>query len=175
VLDPEVRRLLHDDGGNAQVIPMKMVGQRSADEGARFWVALTAAGVTDDITEGAVLSIDHQARGVIVLWLATRGVDADSAARMTSFVDHAVEGSSGYPRPWPDICVAGPTPVTWAVTDLNAARLLLAQPEATVAELLRSDWDRLTDRATSTDELLAAAGLPAVPPRAGVTRSGGVC
>lgn len=177
-LDPQVRRLLHPDRGDARIIPMEMVRHAAADEGARFWVGLTAAGVTADITKGAVLSLDHQARGVVALWLATRGVDADTAADMTSTqreLDSTSNYSYRYTRPWPDTCYAGPTPVTWALTDLDAARRLLGAPEAAVAEQLRSDWALFTDRATSTDELLAALGLEPVAPRPGTTGAGDEC
>ncbi|MGQ0434093.1 MAG: hypothetical protein ACT452_17005 [Microthrixaceae bacterium] len=178
-LDPEVRRLLTAEPNDRRYIPMDKVVQRSAaDEGARFWVALTAVGVTADITEGAVLSIDHQARGVIALWLATRGVDAETAAAMTS-TDDATHDSGNYVsdfgHPWPDRCYAGPAPVTWALSDLDAARQLLALPEPAVRDLLRSDWDHLIDRDTSTDELLVALGFEPVPPRAGSTVGGGEC
>jgi hypothetical protein len=179
VLDPEVRRLLTPERDDRQYIPLdKVVGRSAASEGARFWVALTAVGVTEDITDGAVLSLDHQARGVVALWLATRSVDAQTAAAMTS-TDAATHDSGNYVsdfgRPWPDRCYAGPAPVTWALSDLDAARLLLAAPERAVRDLLRSNWDHLTDRDTSTDELLVALGLEPVPPRAGSTVGGGEC
>lgn len=177
-LDPEVRRLLSSDRGGERLIPMAMSTRPDADEGARFWVALTASGVADDITKGTVLSLDHQARGVVALWLATRGAAADTAADMTStgLSDHdSANYSSNDWRPWPDSCYAGPAPVSWAFTDVDAARQLLAVPEAEVAEVLRSDWGRFTDRATSTDELLAALGLEPVAARAGTTPSGEGC
>lgn len=178
-LDPEVRRLLIPEPEDRRYIPMDKVVKRSAaDEGARFWVALTAVGVTEDLTPRAVLSLDHQARGVVALWLATRGTDADTAAAMTS-TDTAAHDSanyvSGYGRPWPDRCYAGPAPVTWAFTDVDAARLMLAAPEREVRDLLESDWDRFTDADTSTEELMVALGLDPVPPRAGSTIGGGEC
>ena len=177
-LDPEVRRLLAPERDDRQYIPLaKVVSHRAASEGARLWVALTATGVTEDIT-GPVLSLDHQARGVVTLWLATRGVDAKTAAAMTS-TDAETHDSSNYTqaygRPWPDTCYAGPAPVTWAFTDVDAARLLLTLPEGEVGGLLRSDWDHFTDPATSTNELLEAAGLEPVAPRPGSTVGGGGC
>jgi len=178
-LDPEVRHLLAPKRDDRRYIPMdKIVGHRAATEGARLWVALTAAGVTEDITAGAALSLDHQARGVVALWLATRGLDGKAAAAMTS-TDAATHDSSNYTqafgRPWPDTCYAGPAPVTWAFTDVDAARLLLTAPEGAVSDLLLSDWDRFTDPATSTDELLHAVGLDPVTPRSGSTVGGGEC
>lgn len=177
-LDPEVRRLLHQDRAKDRYIPMVMRAHPQADQGARFWVGLTAAGVTEDMTPGTVLNLDHQARGVVALWLATRGVDAATAAKMTSAEAGSHESSNyslGYDRPWPDTCYAGPAPVTWALSDLDAARQLLAAPDREVAELLRSGWARFTDPATSTDELIAAAGLRPMASRSGSTRAAGEC
>jgi len=191
-LDPAVRRRLTTDRRDRRFIPMqRAVSRRESDEAARFWVALTATGVTADIasTSRAVLdgtggdldvvySLDHQARGVVALWLATRGVDAGTAAAMTSSQQGSDDRSNvtgDYSRPWPDVCYAGPAPVTWALTDLDAARRLLELPDATVRDLLHADWARFTDRATSTDELLAALGLDPVPSRPGATHGGGTC
>lgn len=174
-LDPEVRRLLDVDSRDRRVIPISLVGDAAADEGARFWVALTAVGITEDTTRGATLSVTNQARGVIAFWLATRGVDAETATAMTSFDENPGQASSSSDRPWPDGCYAGPAPVTWALTDLDAARALIAAPVGAISELLHRDWDRLTDQATSTDELLVAAGLAPVAPRDGFTRGGQEC
>jgi hypothetical protein len=174
-LDPEVRRLLEVDSRDRPIIPISLLGHDAADQGARFWVALTAVGITEDTTPGSTLNVGHQARGVIAFWLATRGVDAETAAAMTSFVDDPGESGSGGSRPWPDDCYAGPAPVSWALTDLDAARLLIAAPESEITELLHADWDHLTGRGTTTDELLSAAGLGPVTPREGFTRGGQEC
>jgi hypothetical protein len=191
-LDPAVRRRLVTPRSDRRYIPMQpAVSRHESDEGARFWVALTATGITEDIasTSRAVLdgtggdldvvySLNHQARGVVALWLATRGVDAGTAAAMTSSGQGSHDSSNftvGYARPWPDVCYAGPAPVTWALTDIDAARRLLELPEVTVRDLLHGSWARFTDRATSTDELLAAVGLDPVPPRPGTSHGGGTC
>lgn len=178
-LDPEVRRLLGPEPKNRRYIPMDKIVQRSdSDQGARFWVALTAVGVTQDLSEDSVLNLAHQARGVIALWLATRGVDVATAAAMTSTMDAAHDSSNfvtEYSRPWPDICYAGPAPVAWAYTDADAARVLLEVPEQKVLALLHSGWNRLVDPATSTDELLLALDLEPVPARSGRTPGGGEC
>ncbi len=173
-LDPEVRRLLAEPD-DRQLIPMKMIGHHLAEEGARFWVALTAVGITHDTREGSKLSVSGQARGVIAFWLATRGVDADTAANMTSFHADAPDSTRSYDRPWPDSCFAGPAPVVWEVADVDAGRLLVGAPEAEVAEVVFARWDHFTDRKTTTEELLAALGLTQDNPRAGFTRGAGEC
>lgn len=178
-LDAQVERLLRPRSAAEGYIPMeRVVNHPAAMEGARFWVALTAVGVTADIEYGEVLRLADQARGVIALWLVTRGVDDDKAMELTSD-DRGQHDSSnfvvGYSRPWPDVCYAGPTPVTWALTDLEAARLLLALPEDEVASLLHARWAALTDPATTTAELLEAAGVAPATPRAGSTLAGSEC
>jgi hypothetical protein len=173
-LDPEVRALLRDDA-DGNLIPIQMIGHREAEEGARFWVGLTAVGITADTVSGGTLSVDRQARGVVALWLATRGLDVETATRMVSLNETVIEVGTTekegtFVSPWPDSCYAGPAPVTWALTDLEAARMLIAAPEADVARLLDADWDHLTDRATSTDELLVTAGLPPARGLSTITR-----
>ncbi len=139
--------------------------------GARLWVALTAVGVTEKRSGSQVASLEGEARGVIALWLAARGVDERTALAMTTFDSGADTTGANYYRPWPDSCYAGPTPVIWAATDLDAARLLIAAPEDRIHELLQSDWSHWTNRRTSTAELLEAAGLDPVADRPGRTRT----
>lgn len=170
-LDPEVRNRLDPSPADQRVIPLSMLGHPEAAKGARLWVALTAVGVTEQQSGSQVVSLEGEARGVIALWLAMRGVDERTADTMTSFDPGADSTASSYYRPWPDSCFAGPTPVIWAATDLDAARLLIAAPEDQVHELLRSDWTHLTNQRTSTAELLDAAGLDPVVDRPGRTRT----
>lgn len=178
-LDPEVRRLLTPEPEDRRYIPMdKVIPRRASREGARFWVALTAVGVTEELAQGSPGHLDHQARGVVALWLATRGASADTAAAMTSTLKGSHDSSNfvdEYSRPWPDICYAGPAPVSWAFTDVDAARALLDVPEQKVRSVLHSGWERFIDPATTTDDLLRAVGLEPVPPRPGSTIVGGEC
>lgn len=189
-LDPAVQRLLAGERPADRSIPMDQARRRDhSDQAARFWVALTAVGVTDELAPSwwespvgggadSVLNLDHQARGVVALWLATRDLDPSTAAAMTSS-DAGVHDSSNFTgsfaRPWPDVCYAGPAPVTWALADVDAARRLLAIPEPTVSNLVHTSWPRLTDPATPTDELLAMAGLDPGTNRPGSTQGGGTC
>lgn len=181
-LDPEVRRRLatREEGGahagseESRPIPMLTMGHRLADQGARFWVALTAVGVADETTDGITTNLWRQARGVVALWLATRGADEETVAAMTSFHERVRQGRE-YARPWPDPCFAGPTPVSWALSDLDAARALHALPEDEVRRLLTAEWERFTDPDTTTAELLAAAGTTLDTRREGVTRDAQEC
>jgi hypothetical protein len=65
---------------------------------------------------------------------------------------------------WPGLCHGEENAIVWSQQDLEGARALLAVPEAEVAEVLDDDWERWTDPATATDELLRAFGLDPVGP-----------
>ena len=135
----------------------------------RMQVAFLAAGLPLELDEGErPVVVAAQARGVLALWLATRGLDAEATRRLTS-------ARSGGSRPagepdafdrgyvdWPAIC--GVSPVVWSAQDLAAARALVAAPEATVRAAVNRQWERWRDPGTGTDDLLAAAGLAPVGP-----------
>jgi hypothetical protein len=161
-LDPEVVDLL---GGvpepDPRVIPIEFTAHPLAVEGLRIWTGLAATGALDSRPRGVTLGLRGQARGTIALWLATRGVDRATQLELTS-----LGGPNRAPgdaiRPWPDTCYAGNVPVQWASTDVMAARSMLALDEADIRRVLHADWARLTDRSTSTDELMVALGLEPV-------------
>jgi hypothetical protein len=161
VLDPEVRALLGPEPDDDGILPIEISGHPLALEGLRLWVGLAATGTLDGWTRGTTLGVRGQARGVVALWLATRGADPGAQLDLTSLgtPDRAARDGS---RPWPDTCAAGPAPVRWAATDVAAARQMVALPEADVRRVVHSEWARLTDRATTTDELLATLGLDPV-------------
>lgn len=156
VLDPSVRALLRSPTDVAATIAMD--GTASAVEGARFWTAIGLTGTT--LPGQPVLHVRGQARGVIVLWLATRGMSEGDARQMTSLHVDDHWGETG--RPWPNACEAGLTPLVWARSDLEAVAAVRALPDDDVRALLVQRWDELVDRATSTDDLLAMLGLPPV-------------
>ncbi|MGH9085288.1 MAG: hypothetical protein ACRDYW_07525 [Acidimicrobiales bacterium] len=174
-LDPEVVALL---GGvpepDPHVIPIEFTGHPLALEGLRVWTALAATGALDTRPRGDItLGIRGQARGTIALWLATRGADREVQLDLTSLgsADRAARDTI---RPWPDSCYAGSPPVQWADTDVLAARSMLALDENEVRRVIHSDWARFTDRATTTDELMAALGLEPVGIE-GQTSGGSAC
>ena len=174
-LDPEVVALLGDiPAPDPHVIPIEFTGHPLALEGLRVWTGLAATGALDTRPRGDItLGIRGQARGTIALWLATRGADREVQLDLTSLggPDRAARDTI---RPWPDSCYAGSPPVQWADTDVLAARSMLALDEDEVRRVLHTDWARFTDRATTTDELMAALGLEPVG-LAGQTSGGSAC
>jgi len=135
----------------------------------RMQVAFAALGLPREPGDGdrpAVVA--GQSRGVVALWLATRGLDS-SASRTLTTARGSANGDAGAPNSfdrgyvdWPNIC--GTSPVVWSAQDLVAARALVAAPEDAVKAVVHAGWERWRQPGTGTDELLAALGLPAVGP-----------
>lgn len=174
-LDPEVMALL---GGipapDPHVIPIEFTAHPLALEALRLWTGLAATGVLDDRPPGTdTRSVRGQARGAIALWLATHGLDDEAKLDITS-VGSDRRSPSDAVRPWPDTCYAGDIPVQWAATDVTAARKMLSLPSDDVRRALLADWDHLTDRSTTTDELMEALGLGPVGMH-GFTSGGSAC
>jgi len=151
-------------------------------EATRFLVALAALGLPVAPDEGPRPQVvAGQARGVVALRLAARGLPSEVAMQLAT----AQRRGQRRPTPasadafdrgfsWPTSCDAAP--VVWSAQDLTAARALLDQPAAAVTAVVHGGWDRWRDPTTGTDELLAAAGLPAVGPFDPViTRDPGSC
>lgn len=157
-LDPQVRALLGPPPTDEKVIPIEFTGHPLALQGLRMWAGLTATGALESWVGNTTLGLRGQARGVVAIWLATRGAPRNVQLALTSLgtPDRAARDAS---RPWPDTCAAGPAPVRWAATDVAAARRLVELPEAQVQSVVLADWEHLTDRRTSTDDLLVALGL----------------
>lgn len=152
-LPPEVARRLPDG------VPRRPVGEVAlgykASSGdlrtTRVLVGLRAVDLPTGFGDHEPpAAIAGQARGVVALWLATRGLADDVARQLTS------------PRDQQHDCQIWP--VTWSPQDLGAARALQVVPEATVRTALRQGWDRWKNPTTSTDELLGSLGLPLVGP-----------
>jgi hypothetical protein len=112
--------------------------------------------------------IAGEARGVIALWIAARGLAPGDAVELASAHPdpNAEDAPSAFVlgMAWPEPCEVGPAPVAWASQDLTAARALLALPEAEVRAGLDEDWAVLTDPDTTTAELMDRFGLPSVGP-----------
>jgi hypothetical protein len=143
----------------------------SLDE-ARFILAGTAVGLPtgDDAPEN--LLVDGQARGVIVLWLATAGLSHDSALDLLEPDEYNDKTPTGQGHVWPGTCTAT---VQWSPQDLVAARSLVAVDRDTVGGLLAGDWPRWTAPEASTDDLLTALGLPPVGPSDPIEPLGSTC
>ena len=105
-----------------------------------------------------------QARGVVVLWLATRGLDPDDASTASTAAEpgSADAFTRGSVEDLEDPCNA--PAVVWSAQDLAAARAVLALPDEDVARIVGDGWERWIDPRVGTDELLAALGLDPVGP-----------
>lgn len=152
---------------DAVVLTLPFSHHESAFGVARFRLAAQVAGVS--IPPGNTL-LGGQARGVVVLWLAVRGLDEETAVDVLTPYDVSTPSHAGHV--WPGVCGAD---LQWAPEDITAARALRELPEDDVLAILSDDWGRWTSRSTSTDELLAALGLPPVGPASPIATLGEPC
>ncbi len=155
-------------GSKLPVLPAGEVGiglyaDRDALLADRLAVALWALDAPhsrrDDLLPASVAG---QARGVLALWLAARGLATDDAVTLASVDDDFETPDDAFERgyAWPSGCA----PVVWSGQDLQAARAVMALPEQSVRDVLLGAPDRWRDPATTTDELMAALDLAAVGP-----------
>jgi hypothetical protein len=165
-LPPEVRALVgpRDRGLPAGEVPLAY-GADLLDPllNPAFDLALVAAGLpARPDAELRPFVAAGQARGVVALWLATRGLDHDDIASLTT--SPAPGSASAFERGSLEVGDCSEPSVVWSAQDLAAARAVVALPSAQVAEVVAAGWDRWRDPATSTDDLLRALGLPGVGP-----------
>jgi hypothetical protein len=134
-------------------LPLGFTTRDEAINVARLVSAAHAVGLPTEARFGTTPTvIAGEARGVVMLWLAARGLDADAAEQLTRANSDGIV--------WPDPCYGERSPsVAWSANDLEAARALLDLPAHEVHRILTDNWQRFTDPATSTDELLVAVGL----------------
>jgi hypothetical protein len=168
-LQSEVRAAIGERRTSLPEHPMRLRFNSHPDnfDAARLRLAAHAVGLPTEATRiGTVVA--GQARGVVALWLATRGLDARAAGRFVrdGSVDHPdVPDATDRGAIWPGLCHDEVGVLQWAPKDLVAVRALMARPSADVARLLHDGWSRFTAPTTTTDELLVAAGLaPLGPP-----------
>lgn len=185
-LPVEVRRLLPagvPTPGEGEV-RIGFAGDDNALLEYRLLVAFAALGLRfpSDSLDHPPLVIGGEARGVVALWLAARGLDPADAVGLATVEnpgdsDENLVGGAGPDAfelglAWPNMC----GPVVWAPQDLAAARMLMRAPEAEVAAVVDARFARWSDPGATTDELLVALGLPAVgPPSTIVTRTEAHC
>ena len=128
-----------------------------------FDIALVSLGLPQEPDEELLPTvIAGQARGVVALWLATRGADA-AAVRSATTADYP-GSADAFERGSLQIGMCSVPPVVWSAQDLAAARSVVALPAAQVAGVVTGGWARWSDARAGTDELLAALGLPGVGP-----------
>ena len=171
-LPAEVRRRLAsgipEPGGNE--VRIEFAGDDNALLEYRLLVAFIALGLPlpADADEDGPLDIGGEARGVVGLWLAARGLELDDALHLATVESPGDSdenllrggGHDAFERglAWPTMC----GPVVWSPQDLEAARALMRVPVAQVASVLEGGFARWSDPATGTDELLAELGLPSI-------------
>lgn len=173
-LPPRVRRLLRTgilEQGEGE-IKIDYAGDDAALQVYRLRVAFAGLGLrlSADTGDQGPVSIAGQARGVVALWLAARGLELDEALHLATVENPGDSdenlvrggGNDAFERglAWPNMC----GPVVWSPQDLEAARALMRAPEAKVAAVVERGFDRWSDPTTATDELLGELGLPSAGP-----------
>lgn len=164
-LPPEVRRLLTADD---LVVPEGEIpigfsfdGHPMGDAG--YVLGLGAVGLpTRTGYDLMPTPVAGQARGVIALWLATRGRSPEDVRTLTS--SPLPDSTDPFDRGALEEGNCAIPTVVWSGQDLEATRAVVALPDAAVGRVVAGEWERWLDPATSTDELLTALGLPGVGP-----------
>lgn len=128
-----------------------------------YQLALGSVGLPDrHDPQGMPLVVAGQARGVVALWLATRGRDAGEVEDLTRSPLPA--SPDPFDRGSLEEGDCSEPALVWSEQDLTAVRSVVALPQAEVLRVLDGSWARWTDPTTGTDELLAALGLAPVGP-----------
>lgn len=124
-------------------------------------LALHAVGLpTSPDGQQLPLVVAGEARGVVALWLTTRGL-RDVELRQATTSENP-SSTDAFDRG--NVARCSTPNVVWSAQDLAAARALIGLDEESVKAALAADWDRWVDPATGTDELMAAVGLDLVGP-----------
>ena len=139
------------------VVPLMFAHRDDAFGVARFDLAAAAVGIPYDAPSNVL--VDGQARGVVMLWLATAGLDRTETRAVLQ--PGNLSDSSWRGHIWPGMCGAD---VQWAPQDLVAARMVVSLDRTATAAVLTGEWERWIDPATTTDELVTALGLPSAGP-----------
>jgi hypothetical protein len=162
-LAPSIRRKLPDGIPRMadRELPLKFNISKLDEEEAALRFALASVDLPTEPREGVPTVVAGQARGVIALWLTTRGLDRTDALAMAT---SRAPGGDAFDRgSIEDDPCANPS-VVWSEQDLAAARALISLPDARVRSVVADGWSRWSDPATPTDDLMAALGLAPVGP-----------
>jgi hypothetical protein len=128
-------------------------------EAVRLRLAARAVGLPTDATDNEwPTPIAGRSQGVIALWLATRGMDDSTRARLITVDVDAHSGDIPSGAIWPGTCHEENQALQWSPSDIEATRRLFAIPDEQVQQVLLDLWDELTSPDATTDELLAAVG-----------------
>lgn len=131
-------------------------------EAVRLRLAARAVGLPADASDNEwPTPTEGRSRGVIALWLATRGMDPSTRDRLIT-VDESADHLGDIPAGaiWPGACHEDNGALQWSPSDIDAARVLFAMPEDEVQRVVLERWEALTGPDASTDELLVAMGAP---------------
>ena len=153
-------------------VAMPFTHNEGSLDAARFLLAATAVGIPtgDDAPENSL--VDGQARGVILLWLATAGLSDNHALALLRPDEYNENSPSGRGHVWPNGCAA---PVQWAPQDVAAARVLVVLDRDRVARVVADNWPRWVTPGTTTDELLVAVGVTPIGPPEPIEPLGSPC
>jgi hypothetical protein len=124
---------------------------------ARYRLAADALGLPSD-PQFPGLSVAGEARGIVLLWLATRGLTAAQVATAFAPYDPLDAPSALLGDVWPGRCHDEEATVVWGQRDLAAALIVAGDDERDVSRVITQGWDHWIDPATPRDELLAALG-----------------
>ena len=169
-LQDEVREAVEDNIPTlpAHALRIRYYSTEKNEVASRLRMAAYAVGLPTEASlsrRGEIVA--GQARGVVVLWLASRGLTGKPLRRLVSEVG-APEGekwdATDRGSVWPAGCEGEDPVLQWAPKDLAAARSLLTVPANRVQALVSSQWARWVARGTTVDELLTAAGLGPLGP-----------
>lgn len=162
-LQPEVGNRVRAIDQGPDTLRLRFRLTDSAREAARLRLAAWATGLpTEPVDDEVGTVVAGQSRGVVALWLATRGMSVDRANQMLFADTQRAEAGTDGNGPgdiWPGRCEDEGPVLLWAVQDIRAARQLVAADQEAVTAEVQANWDRWMDPATTTDELLAALDL----------------
>lgn len=132
-------------------------------EALRLRLAARAVGLPTEVVSADPVvptPVDGQARGVVVLWLAGQGLDAEGRRGLVDGGDPGqVDEGGTRAGVWPALCHEEDAVLQWSPTDLAAARTLFGLPDERVRTVLHDRWDQLVAPGTTTDDLLVALGV----------------
>ena len=170
-LQGQVREHVSPTPVPSHVVPLPFGHHDSHFAVARFELAAATVAIPAGPSAAESVLVDGQARGVVMLWLATSGLDDRDVDRMLT--PHDSRSDASYRgHLWPGICGSD---VQWSPQDVDAARAVTTLDRAVVADALAPSWERWVDPATTTDDLLAALGLPPVGPPEPIEPLGDTC
>jgi hypothetical protein len=166
-LPPEVARLLTSDPTDTDALRLRFYVQDDNLVANRLRLAARAADLPTELIDGTTPTVvAGQARGVVVLWLASQGMSAGEIDDLLSAEQGGGEPMTPNRRGdlWPGRCADEDPVLLWSRQDAEAARAVIAADPVRVRSTITGDWDRWTAPDSTTDELLAELGLPAVGP-----------